>query len=81
MGVSTDKVHNLQNLKYLAITAVITLTAGFAPLFLAGSPVAELVDKIAIAISVLGLATVLTMYFWQEVTTALTFREEDSRWH
>lgn len=71
----------MQNLKYLTITAAITLIAGLAPLFLVGSPVAELIDKVAIAISVIGLATILTLYFWQEAITALTFREEDSRWH
>ena len=71
----------MQNLKYLTITSAITLMAGFAPLFLVRSPVALIINKIVIAISVIGLATTLTLYFWQEVTTALTFREEDSRWH
>ena len=71
----------MQNLKYLTITAAITLIAGFAPLFLVGSPAAALIDMVAIAISVIGLATILTLYFWQEAITALTFREEDSRWH
>ena len=71
----------MQNLKYLTITVVITLIAGLAPLFLVGSPVAGLIDKVAVAISVIGLATILTLYFWQEAITALTFREEDSRWH
>ena len=81
MDVSTNKLKNLQNLKYLTITSAITLMAGFAPLFLMRSPVAVIINKIAIAISVTGLAATLTLYFWQEVTTALTFREEDSRWH
>ena len=71
----------MQNLKYLTITVVITLIAGFVPLFLVGSPVDALIDKVAIAISVIGLATILTLYFWQEAIAALSFREEDSRWH
>ena len=81
MDVSIDKAHNMQNLKYLTITAVITLIAGFVPLFLVRSPVAVIINKVAIAISVVGLASILTLYFWQEAITALTFREEDSRWH
>ena len=71
----------MQNQKYLTITAAIALIAGFAPLFLVGSPLAVGIDKIAIAISAIGLAIILTFYFWQEAITALTFREEDSRWH
>ena len=71
----------MHNLKYLTIAVVITLIAGFVPLFLVGSPVGVFIDKVAIAISVIGLATILTLYFWQEAITALTFREEDSRWH
>ena len=71
----------MRNLKYLTITSGITLIAGFVPLFLLRSPAAVIINKVAIAISIVGLATIMTLYFWQEVTTALTFREEDSRWH
>ena len=71
----------MQNLKYLTITSGITLIAGLVPLFLLRSPAAVIINKVAIAISIVGLATTMALYFWQEVTTALTFREEDSRWH
>lgn len=71
----------MPNMKYLVIAAAVTLLAGFVPLMLLASPVGVFIAKVAIAISVIGFAVTVTLYFMHESAAALTLRDEDFHWH
>ena len=71
----------MSNMKYLAIAAAVTLVAGFIPLMVLTSPVGILVGEVSIALSVIGLLVTMALYFKKESTAALTWKEEDYRWH
>ena len=71
----------MSNMKYLAIAAALTLAVGSIPLVAMTSPVGILLGEVAIALSVIGFLSTMALYFEKESTKALTWNEEDWRWH
>lgn len=71
----------MSNVKYLATAAAATLVAGTIPLMVLKSPAGALVGGVAIALSAVGFIVTMALYFKKESTAALTWKEEDFRWH
>jgi len=71
----------MSNMKYLAIAVVVTVVAAGIALTVMTSPFGALVGGVAIALSVVAAIVAITLYFMKESTLALTWREEDFRWH
>jgi multidrug efflux pump subunit AcrB len=73
--------HSMSNMNHLAIAATLTLVAGFIPLIAVTSPAGVLLGEVSIALSVIGFFSTMALYFEKESTKALTWNEEDCRWH
>ena len=71
----------MQNMKYLAIFAGITLFAGFVAFVMAANPFVALLGKLAIAAALMGFAATATTYVMDQSVAALAIRNEDFHWY
>ena len=69
----------MENMKYLAAAATVTLVAGSIPLVALTSPVGVVVSEVSIALSAIALIVTMSLYFINESASTFTLSEKACR--